>query len=75
MSADLDKFMNGLKRRNPGQPEFHQAVYEVAHTVLPLIEANPVYKDAPVYRSVNAEGFFAKMRRSPGAMDDPSGQR
>ena len=45
MSEELDKFMAGLKRRNPGQPEFHQAVYEVAHTVLPLIEANPIYKD------------------------------
>jgi glutamate dehydrogenase (NADP+) len=45
MSADLDKFMAGLKRRNPGQPEFHQAVYEVAHTVLPLIEENPIYKE------------------------------
>ena len=31
--VDLDKFMNGLQRRNPGETEFHQAVYEVAANV------------------------------------------
>jgi glutamate dehydrogenase (NADP+) len=31
----LDNFMNGLARRNPGQSEFHQAVYEVAVDIIP----------------------------------------
>ena len=26
----LENFMKGLKKRNPGEKEFHQAVYEVA---------------------------------------------
>jgi glutamate dehydrogenase (NADP+) len=30
----LDNFMNGLARRNPGQSEFHQAVYEVAVDII-----------------------------------------
>ncbi|MGI9457076.1 MAG: NADP-specific glutamate dehydrogenase [Aeoliella sp.] len=47
-SADLDQFMHGLKRRNPGQPEFHQAVQEFAETVMPFIEANPKYKKAQI---------------------------
>ena len=41
----LDCFMIGLKRRNPGQPEFHQAVYEVALDVIPFISQNPLYEE------------------------------
>lgn len=41
----LDSFMQGLKRRNPGQPEFHQAVFEVAMDVLPFILDNPIYEE------------------------------
>ncbi len=32
-----DYFMKGLIKRNPGQPEFHQAVAEVSKTLLPFI--------------------------------------
>lgn len=39
----LDEFMSGLTRRNPGETEFHQAVYEVAQDVLPFIENNTIY--------------------------------
>lgn len=34
-SSDLDQFMAGLRKRNPGEPEFHQAVQEVAETLIP----------------------------------------
>jgi glutamate dehydrogenase (NADP+) len=34
VQSRLDKFMNGLKRRNPGEHEFHQAVYEVAVDII-----------------------------------------
>jgi glutamate dehydrogenase (NADP+) len=40
----LNDFMNGLERRNPGQPEFHQAVQEVASDVLPYIAEHPRYR-------------------------------
>ena len=42
----LERFMAGLVRRNPGEPEFHQAVREVAESVLPVVEAHPEYRDA-----------------------------
>ena len=32
---ELEHFMGGLVKRNPGEPEFHQAVREIAETVLP----------------------------------------
>ena len=41
----LDKFMNGLIRRNPGEKEFHQAVREVAQAVIPFANAHPRYND------------------------------
>jgi len=41
----LDCFMVGLKRRNPAEPEFAQAVYEVALDVIPFIRQNPIYEE------------------------------
>ena len=40
--------MAGLVRRNPGQPEFHQAVREVAETLVPFILTHPEYQDAAI---------------------------
>ena len=40
----LDCFMCGLKRRNPHQQQFHQAVYEVALDVIPFIRDRPIYQ-------------------------------
>ena len=40
---DLNQFMEGLKKRNPGEEEFHQAVEEVAACVIPYINENPKY--------------------------------
>ena len=43
MATDLQRFMSGLKRRNPGEKEFHQAVEEVAADLIPFIKAHPKY--------------------------------
>ncbi len=40
---DLDKFMHGLIKRTPGEVEFHQAVREVAASVIPFINKHPKY--------------------------------
>lgn len=44
----LERFMSGLKRRNPGETEFHQAVYEVAESVIPYILDHPRYQEARI---------------------------
>ena len=44
----LERFMAGLRRRNPGEPEFHQAVHEVAQDLVPYLEDKQAYKDAHV---------------------------
>ena len=43
--SDLDTFMDGLRKRNPGQEEFHAAVQEVASDILPFIQDNKKYQD------------------------------
>ena len=43
-----DCFMTGLVRRNPGEPEFHQAVLEVACNIFPYIEDKPQYEEARI---------------------------
>jgi len=50
--VDLDQFMEGLKRRNPGEIEFHQAVYEVASNVFEYIADKEVYHDAQILRRI-----------------------
>jgi len=48
IKSELNKFMKGLVRRNPGELEFHQAVEEVAASVLPYILENRKYRDAQI---------------------------
>lgn len=45
---ELDAFMSGLERRNPGEPEFQQAVHEVAQTLVPFTIDHPKYRDAQI---------------------------
>ncbi|PKI02991.1 NADP-specific glutamate dehydrogenase [Glaciecola sp. 33A] len=42
--TDIDQFMAGLRKRNPGQEEFHEAVQEVAADVLPFIANHKDYQ-------------------------------
>jgi glutamate dehydrogenase (NADP+) len=44
-SLTITGFMDGVRRRNKGQKEFHQAVSEWAHDVIPFVNANPAYQD------------------------------
>ncbi|PWK20474.1 NADP-specific glutamate dehydrogenase [Xanthomarina spongicola] len=45
MKNKIDAFLNLVKEKNGHEPEFLQAVHEVAETVIPFIEANPKYQD------------------------------
>jgi len=44
MESKINAFMNYVKQRNSNEPEFLQAVHEVAETVIPFIENNPKYQ-------------------------------
>ena len=40
--------MAKVNAKNPAEPEFHQAVMEVAESIVPFIEENPRYKHAKI---------------------------
>ncbi|TVZ21475.1 glutamate dehydrogenase (NADP+) [Dokdonia sp. Hel_I_63] len=44
MSDSIKKFVDYVAKSNPNEPEFMQAVHEVAETVIPFIEKNPKYQ-------------------------------
>jgi len=70
MSADprVTEFMAKVIARNPSESEFHQAVEEVAESLIPFIEENPKYKNAKVLERI-AEPERVIMFRIPWAND------
>jgi glutamate dehydrogenase (NADP+) len=48
--VDLEGFMEGVKRRNPGQTEFVQAVQEVAEDIFEFIKDKEQYHEAQILR-------------------------
>ena len=50
--VDFSTFMEGVKKRNPGQPEFCQAVQEVAMDIFDFIEDKEAYHSAQILRRI-----------------------
>ncbi len=48
----VDEFMARIIAKNPGEKEFHQAVTEVAESLIPFIEENPKYKQAKILERI-----------------------
>ena len=46
MDKEIEEFINIVKVRNGSEPEFIQAVTEVAEAVIPFIINNPKYRHA-----------------------------
>ncbi|TXE08607.1 NADP-specific glutamate dehydrogenase [Gelidibacter salicanalis] len=44
MKDKIDSFLELVKKNNPHEPEFLQAVHEVAETIIPFIEEHPKYQ-------------------------------
>ncbi len=58
------EYLNGVfetvKKRNPGEPEFHQAVYEVLQSLEPLVALHPEYQTSGVIEAfVEPERFIS----------------
>src|SRR5579862_7111779 len=51
-AALVDEFMKRIKKKNPHETEFHQAVYEVAESLIPYLEENPKYKRAKILERI-----------------------
>ena len=51
-AAQIDAFMEKVRAKNPNEPEFLQAVHEVAESVIPYIADKPKYSDANILERV-----------------------
>jgi glutamate dehydrogenase (NADP+) len=52
MSRYVDRLMSQLVAKNPDEPEFHQAVHEVASSVELVLDRNPRYVDARIFERI-----------------------
>lgn len=59
---DLDRFMEGLGRRNPHQDEFRQAVREVACDIVPWIAEHPRYQSNMLLERMTEPDRVVSMR-------------
>jgi glutamate dehydrogenase (NADP+) len=50
--AQIDEFMKKVTAKNPNEPEFLQAVHEVAEAIIPYIADKPKYKDANILERI-----------------------
>ena len=53
----VDEIIREVTQKNPGEPEFHQAVREVLDSIRPIVDANEdqFRRDAVLERLVNPE--------------------
>ncbi len=58
----LTELMETVVKRNPGEPEFHQAVQEVLESLEPVIEKHPEYIKAGVIDSIVEPERIIKFR-------------
>jgi len=49
----VQEFMAKVIAKNKGETEFHQAVQEVAESLVPFIEENPQYKEAKILERIS----------------------
>ena len=52
MSKKIEDFLAKVEARNPGEPEFLQAVREVVESLTPYIEKNPKYADQRILERI-----------------------
>jgi len=48
MEKIIERFMENVAGKNPCETEFHQAVREVAESVMPVIESTPAYRHGKI---------------------------
>ena len=68
MTSDVQKFMAEVKSKNAGEPEFHQAVQEVAESLTPVLERHPRYREARILEQI----IEPEQAAEPAIFDDDS---
>jgi glutamate dehydrogenase (NADP+) len=52
MSNYVNDFMGEIKAKNPAQPEFHQAAFEVVNSISLVLERHPEYRKAKILERI-----------------------
>lgn len=52
MNSSVNEFLEKVRRRNIAEPEFLQAVTEVAESLIPFIDQHPVYKNSKILERI-----------------------
>ena len=52
MSRYVADLIEGVKAKNPAEPEFHQAVVEVADSIAPVLDMHPEYRQAKILERI-----------------------
>jgi len=64
VTTELDKFMHGLRKRNLHEEEFHQAVEEVATSVMPWYLDHQAYRKAQILERITEPDRIVTFRVS-----------
>lgn len=73
VQKEIDTFMEGLIKRNAGQPEFHQAVQEATESIMPFMLDNSKYRKAQILERLTEPDRIITFRVS--WMDDEGNYR
>ncbi|HEX6230758.1 MAG TPA: NADP-specific glutamate dehydrogenase [Actinomycetota bacterium] len=52
MSEHVERLMATVVAKDPGEPEFHQAVREVASSIEPVLERHPAYREQKILERI-----------------------
>ena len=52
MNDQVAALMSHVKAKNPSEPEFHQAVHEVAEALMLVLDQHPEYRKAKVLERI-----------------------
>ncbi len=69
MDKDVEKFMEIVEQKSPGEKEFHQAVEEVAESLMPFVKKHPKYQKHKILERI-VEPERVIMFRVPWMTDD-----
>ncbi|MEM9944260.1 MAG: Glu/Leu/Phe/Val dehydrogenase dimerization domain-containing protein, partial [Planctomycetota bacterium] len=61
---EIEKFMEGLRKRNPNEETFHQAVEEVITSVMPVYLDNSKYREAQILERLTEPDRIVSFRVS-----------
>ena len=52
MNDQVAALMSAVKAKNPSEPEFHQAVQEVAESLMPVLDRHPEYRQGKILERI-----------------------